>query len=338
MHNLQDVLLATAQTNDRGFYFIDGQNKEYCSYQEFIQRSLSVLTLLRKNDIHPGETLAIQTIKPEATLLLIWACILGDIIPAPCAIDYSKRQLSFLKLVTNTIKNVHFIFNKPYNSYLKKIADDSESSFLNKNAMTITEEDVLMAAYDQHLPLDLQSSSSDQRIMLFSSGTTGTPKGIIYSDDNLYSDLSTISKSVNVSRQDSFLNWLPLNHILGLSLHFIALFHEMDQYILPANIFLQKPSIWLELIAKYEVTISASPNFGYKLCLQNELSVDNDLSCLRLLIMGAEPTSLDLIDKFVAQFSQNGFSKEMISCGYGLTETQLVSLSEVGQPLDEVYI
>ncbi|WP_243875353.1 AMP-binding protein [Lactiplantibacillus plantarum] len=134
------------------------------------------------------------------------------------------------------------------------------------------------------------------------------------------------------------MSWLPLNHILGLSLHFIATWNKVNQVVLPTGQFLQDPDSWLKGISRHHITVSVSPNFGYKLCLDKVISENINLSSLRLLIMGAEPTSLQLINDFFERFSRFGLDPNAIATGYGLTEAQMVTMTQVGQKFNTICI
>lgn len=336
--SIVQTILSVSEDAQHGMYFINDEHENFVSYKDFIGRAISLLRLLNRNDVNSGSMLVIQTINPQATLLLIWACFLGGITPVPCAISYSHDHLEFLKVVSKTLSRPRMIFNNRFYMYLAKIArnDDKDISILDK--VEIDEDAILNLQPTEIDSVEVEVADIVQRLILFSSGTTGTPKGVVYSDKNLIANISIVSQTIGFSSLDSLMSWLPLNHILGLSLHFIATWNKVNQVVLPTGQFLQDPDSWLKGISRHHITVSVSPNFGYKLCLDKVISENINLSSLRLLIMGAEPTSLQLINDFFERFSRFGLDPNAIATGYGLTEAQMVTMTQVGQKFNTICI
>ncbi|WND32786.1 AMP-binding protein [Lactiplantibacillus plantarum] len=336
--SIVQTILSVSEDAQHGMYFINDEHENFVSYKDFIGRAISLLRLLNRNDVNSGSMLVIQTINPQATLLLIWACFLGGITPVPCAISYSHDHLEFLKVVSKTLSRPQMIFNNRFYMYLAKMArnDDKDISILDK--VEIDEDAILNLQPTEIDSVEVEVADIVQRLILFSSGTTGTPKGVVYSDKNLIANISIVSQTIGFSSLDSLMSWLPLNHILGLSLHFIATWNKVNQVVLPTGQFLQDPDSWLKGISRHHITVSVSPNFGYKLCLDKVISENINLSSLRLLIMGAEPTSLQLINDFFERFSRFGLDPNAIATGYGLTEAQMVTMTQVGQKFNTICI
>ena len=171
----------------------------------------------------------------------------------------------------------------------------------------------------------------------YTSGSTGDPKGVVLSHANLLANIRAIGTAVQATSADVFVSWLPLYHDLGLiggwlgCLYFGARFHVMS----PLS-FLRRPAHWLWAVHRYRGTLSASPNFGFELCLNQIEDSDLeglDLSSLRMVANGAEPVSIPTLRRFIARFEPYGFKPSAMAPAFGLAENTVgLTFPPFGRP------
>jgi fatty-acyl-CoA synthase len=117
---------------------------------------------------------------------------------------------------------------------------------------------------------------------------------------------------------------------------FPALARDATLTLLPPELFVARPALWLRAIARHRATISPAPNFGYSLCLSRVADAEMegcDLSCWRTALNGAEPVAPAVLRAFAARFARWGFSPAALTPVYGLSEAALaVTFSSLGQP------
>ena len=167
----------------------------------------------------------------------------------------------------------------------------------------------------------------DIAFIQYTSGSTGNPKGVVLTHQNLLANIRAMGRAIQVTSQDRFLSWLPLYHDMGLIGAWLgSLYHGCDLAIMSPLRFLLRPESWLWAIHHHRATLSASPNFGYELCLskiKEEKLKGLDLSSWRIAFNGAEPVSLATLEGFSRRFEPYGFNKNALTPVYGLAEVSL---------------
>jgi acyl-CoA synthetase (AMP-forming)/AMP-acid ligase II len=183
-------------------------------------------------------------------------------------------------------------------------------------------------------PRDASPSRPDEIAMIqFSSGTTTDPKPVALTHSQMLANAERITASVfdlqrtSGGEQPSGVSWLPLYHDMGLVGCLLpALLGPGPLTLLPPELFLARPAMWLRAISRYRGTTSPAPNFAYGLCvdrIRDEEMAGVDLSCWRMAMNGAEPLSAETIRRFEHRFSRWGLRSDAMMPVYGLSEATL---------------
>jgi acyl-CoA synthetase (AMP-forming)/AMP-acid ligase II/acyl carrier protein len=169
----------------------------------------------------------------------------------------------------------------------------------------------------------------------YTSGSTGSPKGVMVSHGNILANERMIKTAFQVTPADLGVGWLPLFHDMGLIGHVIQpIYAGVPSVLMSPAAFLQKPVRWLRAISEYGATISGGPNFAYELCMRKTTAEDReglDLSHWRVAYSGAEPVRAATLQRFSQAFAGHGFRHTAHFPCYGLAEaTLMVSGGPVG--------
>jgi acyl transferase domain-containing protein/acyl-CoA synthetase (AMP-forming)/AMP-acid ligase II/acyl carrier protein/SAM-dependent methyltransferase len=166
-------------------------------------------------------------------------------------------------------------------------------------------------------------------LLQYTSGSTGSPKGVMLSHANLLHNEQLIRTAFRFdAARDRVASWLPVYHDMGLIGTMLQPpFCGVPSILMSPVDFLKRPLRWLRAISRHRATVSGGPNFAYDLCvrkIRDDERPDLDLSCWELAFSGAEPVRADTIDRFVSTFAPYGFRREAFYPCYGLAEAALM--------------
>ena len=154
-----------------------------------------------------------------------------------------------------------------------------------------------------------------EAILLFTSGSSGKPKGVVLSHRNILGNVSQFAAMLDAKKEDVILASLPFFHSFGCT---VTLWYPLIEGVRAASYPnpLEAGKI-ARLVEKEDVTVMlATPTFLRAYLRKAEPA---QLRSLRLLITGAEKLPDELANAF-----QERFGKEVLQ-GYGLTETSPVA-------------
>jgi len=162
----------------------------------------------------------------------------------------------------------------------------------------------------------------DEAVVLFTSGSSGEPKGVVLSHRNLLGNVSQFSLMLNLGRSDTVLACLPFFHSFGCTVTlWYPLIEGVRSVTYPNPLEISKNA---DLIERYGVTLFCStPTFLRGYLRKTEPS---QLASLQLIVTGAEKLPNELADAF-----KERFGKELLQ-GYGLTETSPVAAVNLPEP------
>lgn len=156
----------------------------------------------------------------------------------------------------------------------------------------------------------------DLAVLVYTSGTTGKPKGAMLTHKNLLGAVTAAHAAFPVNSEDRLLGALPLCHIYGLTVVMLGTMHKGGSLALIEK-FDVVPA--LKTIEEERVTVLPAVPTMYQYMIMHLEKQTFDLSSLRLCLAGGAPLSKTVFD------SLSRFVKAPLVEGYGLTEVSCVA-------------
>jgi acyl-CoA synthetase (AMP-forming)/AMP-acid ligase II len=175
-------------------------------------------------------------------------------------------------------------------------------------------------------------------LIQFTSGSTGLQKGVVLSHRAILANIRAFGDAVEPRPEDKIVSWLPLYHDMGLigtTLGTLAL--RIPTYLMSPTDFTRDPVRWIWAIHQFRATVSVGNNSAIgrlaRMCRISPRRFEHhpvyghgerlDLSCLRILMNGSEPVTVQAMEAFQREFGAFGLRREALSPVYGLAEMAL---------------
>jgi acyl-CoA synthetase (AMP-forming)/AMP-acid ligase II/acyl carrier protein len=328
-------LLQVNASADRRITYIAGDDVERrVTYGELQRRAFGILRRLQQLGAGRGDKMIIFLNNNEAFIDGFWAALAGAIVPVPLAVGISDEHRWKLLRVAKKLGSPYLYTDRKTLGRLRDFAGSvGEAATFAGLESRVFLIDQLEEAGSPGQPASIEPD--DIAFIQFSSGSTSEPKGVVLTHRNILANARGAGEAARLSERDVGLSWMPLTHDMGLIGMFIMLFaHQAEINLMPTDLYIRRPLLWLTLATRKRATILASPNFGFRHYLKvlgERCPEGVDLGSVRLVFNGAEPINVALCEEFLARMTGSGFRRSAMLPVYGLAEASLaVSFPRIG--------
>ena len=339
---LSELLQANRAVAGGITYLESEQDSRTVGFGELYERAVGILYHLQRLGARPGDKLILFLGDNEQFIDGFWAAILGGIIPVPVALGISEEHRHKLLRIARRLGEPYFYSERRSLERIGAFAalSGEQQSFerLRRRAFLVDDLDDIGRAGKVH-----RGRPEDVAFIQFSSGSTSQPKGVVLSHRNILANARGATEVAGFNERDVSLSWMPLTHDMGLiGFHLVMFFNRVQAHLMPTELFIRRPLLWLELASRVRASILCSPNFGYKHYLKvlGERAVEGlDLSAVRYIFNGAEPISVQLCEQFLERLAPGRLAAQAMYPVYGLAEASLaVSFPSPGERLRTVVL
>ncbi len=307
--------------------YVEGEQSERSvAYAELYERALGILHHLQRLGARRGDKLILFLADNEPFIDAFWAAILGGIVPVPVALGISDEHRHKLLRIAKKL-GAPFLYTdrrslERVGTLAGQVGEQRTFDQLKSRVFLVDQLDDISRAGKPH-----RAAPDDIAFIQFSSGSTSEPKGVVLTHRNILANGRGVTELCGFTEDDVSLSWMPLTHDMGLIGFFIYMFaNRMNVNLMPTELFVRRPLLWMTLAARKRATILCSPNFGYRHYLKvlGDRPVDGlDLSSVRLVFNGAEPISVELTEEFLRRMAPARLKREAMFPVYGLAEASL---------------
>ena len=285
---------------------------------------------------HKRVALVLQT-SPEFFELFFAIALLGAV-PVPLyppvrlggPADFNARTAAMLESVDASLLVTDRRIRKRLEGVVDLYSPPLGCLVLDREVLDGGEESASLKPADTPTAGQIEADPDDLALVQFSSGTTGSPRPVGLTHRALLAQariLNSFWAQTETGVQHCGVSWLPLYHDMGLIGGLLpALLRPSKLCLLSPETFVARPAVWLRAISQERATISAAPDFAYRLCVERIRDRDLegvDLSSWTYALNGAEAVSAETMRNFSERFEPWGFDPMAFTPVYGLAEAAL---------------
>jgi long-chain acyl-CoA synthetase len=280
------------------------------NYQLLNEATARVAGLLRSKGIEPGDRVGIMLPNVPHFPVAFYGALRAGAVVVPMNVLLKGREVGFY--LQDPEAKVVFAWHD--------FADAANQGAEEAGAEVIS---VKPGEFEQML-FELEAdhdvaerAGDDTAVILYTSGTTGTPKGAELTHDNLLGNVDTIlSTLIEMQPDDVVLGALPFFHVFGLTCGLNSTLKAGGMLTLIPRF---DPDHALEIIERDRVTIFEGVPTMYVAMLHSDKADSADVSTLRLCVSGGSAMPGEVLRSFEEKFGCK------ILEGYGLSETSPVA-------------
>lgn len=337
------LVLARSESDSEFLTYLDvNHNKVSFSYRVFCEMVCRTARFLQSNGLKRGDRIA--TISPNhwQTVVHYFACWILGLVVLPVnlgedddrieyILDKASVKLAFVR--DGYTERIERIIGRDDLSRIQivRCTDDPED-FMSPMDGNFTAREYLsdMINLSSDKPQDLDGSNgifddSDPQVdrseldalIVFTSGTTGNPKGVVLSQRNLLEDAHAISEWHQIDAETRMMCVLPIHHVNGTVVTLCTPFYRGGSVVL--NVKFSVGHFFQTVAAEKVHIVSVVPTLLSFLTSHHQTHTVGEFPTLKHIICGAGPLTVS-----VAQHFEEKFGIRIIH-GYGLSETTCYS-------------
>ena len=327
---LYDALLRQHRENSNPFLFLE--NNQQISFADFIHLVGRIAYSIKASGLNKGDRVLVKVAKSPEALAIYAACIQMGTVLVPLNTAYTTAETQYF--ITDAEPKL--IVCDP--TALEEISEITAGTDISVFTLTADASGSLIDTINWSNASNYVEACEQDDIaaLLYTSGTTGKPKGAMITQGNLLSNAQSLVKCWQFTEQDRLLHALPIFHVHGLFVACnVALMSSCSMIFLP--------SFDLDTIINslpQATTMMGVPTF-YTRLLNDQRFSRSLTEQMRLFISGSAP----MLEETHFAFEKR--TGHRILERYGMTETNMITsnpyfeerkIGTVGSPLNSIEI
>lgn len=286
------------------------QGNDKWTYSQLLNSSQNIAVALLNKQQDLSEARVAFMVKPGFNYVATqWGIWQAGGVAVPLSLDYPLQSLQY---AIEDTKSSIVVVSQEFKAKLNALCQE-------RNLRLISIEEIVDQTLNQAAKLP-EISPERMAMILYTSGTTNLPKGVVTTHANLIAQITTLVKAWAWSERDQILCVLPLHHVHGIvNVVSCSLYAGACCEFLPASF---SPTLVFEIFKKEEVNVfMAVPTIYFKLIAfweqaseEEQQKLSDVLAKFRLMVSGSAALPVSVMQKWFT------ISNHWLLERYGMTE------------------
>lgn len=299
------------------FYDDDGSRREI-SYARFATLVGKTAAYLRGRGVGPGVRVATIGHNHADTVIQYFAAwwLGATVVP----VNVGEESDRIIYILSNSLTKLAFVraeYLEKVRSLQAELAAPIDLVLCGGTADGLDSFDAILDAERDDLPEPLSDLRDQECLIVYTSGTTGNPKGVLLAQGNLLADAKGISEWHGIDAGARMMCVLPIHHVNGTVVTLVTPMYAGSSVVL--NRKFQSGTFFPRIAAEGVAVVSVVPTLLAFLIQADIPTGTMELGRFRHIICGAGPLTCELAERFEARYHVP------IVHGYGLSETTCYS-------------
>jgi acyl-CoA synthetase (AMP-forming)/AMP-acid ligase II len=306
-------------------YYSEASGRHEYSYRQFFELVCRTARFLLDQGISRGDRIATINVNHAATVVQYFAAWAIGAVVVPVNLGEDDQRVGYI--LQHSLARLAFV-GEPFIARIEAILAQAPGAMTivrvggepardSAAAARIQEFHVCVGRCLTEFRLDYIVSLEDEALIVYTSGTTGLPKGVVLTQYNLLIDAKAIAEWHGMTADQRMMCVLPIHHVNGTVVTLVTPMYFGGSVVLCQKF---RTDVFFERIAAEKVNVaSVVPTLLQFLLHENPDTSQYDLAHFRHVICGAGPLTVELAAKFEDRFHIP------IVHGYGLSETTCYS-------------
>lgn len=316
--NIKELIDERSEENKEEEYLVfydDKGVRTVYSYEQFYHRMLALAGYLLASGISKEDRIATFSHNHSDTVILYFACWYIGAVVVPINVNEEPDRVKYILDNSNT----KIVFTR--DEYKDKLPVSEKY-----NVVSLTGFD--WSADSGELDIPPYENKETEAMIVYTSGTTGNPKGVVLTQYNLMADAYSIAGWHKLYKGDTMMCVLPIHHVNGTVVTIMTTMFYGGRLVL--NQKFQTDKFLTRLDEEGVKVVSVVPTLLQFLLHSEEDASKHDLKNFSHIICGAGPLTCEIAKNFESRFGLR------IAHGYGLSETTCYScFIPIDLPADE---
>jgi acyl-CoA synthetase (AMP-forming)/AMP-acid ligase II len=292
------------------------QRREF-TYSDFHQRVISTAKNLIQLGVSKGKRIAVASHNHHDIITVYFSAWIIGACVAPLNMTEDDNRLSYI------LSNAGITLTVAHNDYLTRVRGLSNETTPTFSLDSITANNNEVESFTEFGLWD------DEALLVYTSGTTGNPKGVVLTQMNLLADAEDITSWHGINNSTKMMCVLPIHHVNGTIVTHVSPFYVGASVVLNRKF---SASDFFGMIEREKVNVvSVVPTLLAFLLETYKESEYSRPTSLQAILCGAGPLTCELARQFTERFAIR------ITHGYGLSETTCYSCFIDNSLSDEEY-